>query len=133
MWEIRCSQAPSRRSPQRLCLTLIVATYEPPPAVPADPENAAKHAQLAVDAAWNVDHVRLDYSPQSLAEVDRIVLPFPHSFREASFWILSRHGNRPGACSRQVFFSNPLTGPFPCANVLSLLSAGLALAQPTRG
>ncbi len=28
---------------------------------------------MAADAAWNVDHVRLDYSPQSLAEVDRIV------------------------------------------------------------
>ncbi len=40
---------------------------------PPTPENAAALAQLAVDAARNVDHVELDYSPQSLAEVDRIV------------------------------------------------------------
>jgi hypothetical protein len=40
------------------------------------PENAAAHAQLAVDAARNVDHVELDYSPQSLAEVDRILGKF---------------------------------------------------------
>jgi len=40
---------------------------------PPTPENAGKHAQLAAAAAWNVDHVKLDYSPQSLAEVDRIV------------------------------------------------------------
>lgn len=40
---------------------------------PPTPENAAAHAQLAVDAARNVDHVELDYSPQSLAEVDRIL------------------------------------------------------------
>ena len=41
--------------------------------LPPTPENAAKHAQLAADAAWNVDHVKLDYSPESLAEVDSIV------------------------------------------------------------
>jgi hypothetical protein len=40
------------------------------------PENAAAHAQLAVDAARNVDRVALDYSPQSLAEVDRIIGKF---------------------------------------------------------
>ena len=40
------------------------------------PENAAAHAQLAVDAARNVDHVELDYSPQSLSEVDRILGKF---------------------------------------------------------
>ena len=40
------------------------------------PENAAAHAQLAVDAARNVDRVELDYSPQSLAEVDRIIGKF---------------------------------------------------------
>lgn len=40
------------------------------------PENAAAHAQLAVDAARNVDRIELDYSPQSLAEVDRILGKF---------------------------------------------------------
>jgi len=40
------------------------------------PENAAAHAQLAVDAARNVDRVELDYSPQSLADVDRILGKF---------------------------------------------------------
>ena len=43
---------------------------------PPTPENAAAHAQLAVDAARNVDHVQLDYSPQSLVEVDRILGKF---------------------------------------------------------
>src|SRR5436190_21792670 len=43
---------------------------------PPTPENAAAHAQLAVDAARNVDRVELDYSPQSLAEVDRILSKF---------------------------------------------------------
>jgi hypothetical protein len=37
------------------------------------PENAGALAQLAVDAAWNVDRVELDYSPQSLAQVDGIL------------------------------------------------------------
>jgi len=40
------------------------------------PENAAALAQLAVDAARNVDRLELDYSPQSLAEVDRILGKF---------------------------------------------------------
>ena len=40
------------------------------------PENAAAHAQLAVDAARNVDRVELDFSPQSLSEVDRILSKF---------------------------------------------------------
>jgi hypothetical protein len=40
---------------------------------PPTPENAAKHAQWAVEAACSIDHIKLDYSPQSLAEVDRIV------------------------------------------------------------
>jgi hypothetical protein len=40
------------------------------------PENAAALAQLAVDAARDVEHVELDYSPQSLAEVDRILGKF---------------------------------------------------------
>jgi hypothetical protein len=43
---------------------------------PPTPENGAAHAQLAVDAAWNVDRVELDYSPQSLADVDRILGKF---------------------------------------------------------
>jgi hypothetical protein len=40
---------------------------------PPTRENAKKHAQLAADAAWNVDHVKLDYSPRSLSELDRII------------------------------------------------------------
>jgi hypothetical protein len=40
---------------------------------PPTPENAAKHAQVAVDAVWNVDRLKLDFSPQSLAAADRIV------------------------------------------------------------
>ena len=43
---------------------------------PPTPENAAAYAQLAVDGARNVDRVELDFSPQSLAEVDRIVGKF---------------------------------------------------------
>ena len=43
---------------------------------PPTPENAAAHAQLAVDAARNVDRVELNYSPQSLPEVDRIICKF---------------------------------------------------------
>jgi hypothetical protein len=43
---------------------------------PPTPENAAAHAQLAVDAARDVDRIDLDYSPQSLADVDRIVGKF---------------------------------------------------------
>jgi hypothetical protein len=43
---------------------------------PPTPEFAATHAQLAVDAARNIDHVHLDYSPASLGEVDRILGKF---------------------------------------------------------
>ena len=35
-----------------------------------------RHAQLAVDAARNVDGVDLDFSPNSLSEVDRIIGSF---------------------------------------------------------
>lgn len=47
---------------------------------PPTPENAAALAQLAVDAAWNVDSIELDYSPRSLTEVDGIIGKF-HSER----------------------------------------------------
>ena len=40
---------------------------------PPTPENASKHAQIAVDAALDVERIKLDYSPESLANVDRIV------------------------------------------------------------
>ncbi|EEF60143.1 hypothetical protein [Pedosphaera parvula] len=40
---------------------------------PPTPENAAALAQLAVDAARNVDSIELDYSPRSLADVDGII------------------------------------------------------------
>lgn len=40
---------------------------------PPTPENAAKLAELAVQAARNVDGIELDYSPKSLASVDRIL------------------------------------------------------------
>ena len=40
---------------------------------PPTPEYGTKHAQFAADAAWNIAHIKLDYSPDSLAEVDRIV------------------------------------------------------------
>lgn len=43
---------------------------------PPTPEFAAIHAQIAVDAARDIDHVALDYSPASLAEVDRILGKF---------------------------------------------------------
>lgn len=43
---------------------------------PPTPEYAAKHAQLAVEAARNVDCITLDYTPQSLREIDRIVNGF---------------------------------------------------------
>lgn len=47
---------------------------------PPTPENAAALAQLAVDAAQNVDSIELDYSPQSLKDVDGILGKF-HSER----------------------------------------------------
>src|SRR5258707_601806 len=40
---------------------------------PPTPENAAKHAQLAADAARDVEGITLDFSPQSLTNIDRIV------------------------------------------------------------
>ena len=40
---------------------------------PPTPEFAAKHAELAVAAALNVEQITLDYSPKSLADVDGIV------------------------------------------------------------
>jgi len=43
---------------------------------PPTPEFAATHAKLAVDAARDIDHVALDYSPASLTEVDRILGKF---------------------------------------------------------
>jgi hypothetical protein len=43
---------------------------------PPTPENAARHAQTAVDAARNVDGINLDFSPESLSEVDRIIGSF---------------------------------------------------------
>jgi len=43
---------------------------------PPTPEFAPAHAQIAVDAARDIDHVTLDYSPASLAEVDRILGKF---------------------------------------------------------
>ena len=43
---------------------------------PPTPQHAARHAQIAVDAARNVTAVHLDYSPESLAEVDKIVGAF---------------------------------------------------------
>jgi hypothetical protein len=43
---------------------------------PPTPENAARHAQLAVDAARNVDGITLDFSPKTLKEVDRIIGSF---------------------------------------------------------
>jgi len=43
---------------------------------PPTPENAAKLAQLAVEAAKKVDGIDLDYSPRSLASVDQILGKF---------------------------------------------------------
>jgi hypothetical protein len=43
---------------------------------PPLPEYAAKHAQIAVDATRVVTGADLDYSPGSLAEVDRIIMGF---------------------------------------------------------
>jgi hypothetical protein len=43
---------------------------------PPTPENAAALAELAVKAAWNVDSIELDYSPESLKQVDRILGKF---------------------------------------------------------
>jgi hypothetical protein len=43
---------------------------------PPIPEYAAKHAQLAVEAARNVDAIDLDYSPKSLAQIDHIITRF---------------------------------------------------------
>src|SRR5678810_149363 len=40
---------------------------------PPTPEHAVKHAQAAVEAAWNVEGIRLDYSPESLTQVDRVL------------------------------------------------------------
>lgn len=43
---------------------------------PPTPEHAARHAQIAVDAARNVDGIELDFSPASLSHVDRIIGAF---------------------------------------------------------
>ena len=43
---------------------------------PPVPENAAALAQKAVDAVRNVDGISLDYSPESLKQVDRVILRF---------------------------------------------------------
>lgn len=40
---------------------------------PPTPEHAAKLAQISVDTARHVDNVHLDYTPASLAEVDKIL------------------------------------------------------------
>src|SRR4051794_18671921 len=40
---------------------------------PPTPENAAKHALLAVECVRDIEGVALDYSPRSLATIDRIV------------------------------------------------------------
>lgn len=47
---------------------------------PPIPENAARHAELAANAAWNVDRIKLDFSPRSLTDVDAIIVKF-HSQR----------------------------------------------------
>jgi hypothetical protein len=43
---------------------------------PPTPEYATRHAQIAVDAARNVEGIELDFSPESLPEVDRIIGAF---------------------------------------------------------
>ena len=43
---------------------------------PPTPEHAAKHADRAVNAAWQVDKIKLDYSAESLARVDEIMCRF---------------------------------------------------------
>ena len=43
---------------------------------PPTPEFAAEHAEVAVAAVKDVDNVVLDYSPQSLAVIDRIIQSF---------------------------------------------------------
>lgn len=43
---------------------------------PLTPDYASRHAQIAVDAARDVEGVELDYSPESLIKVDRIVAGF---------------------------------------------------------
>ena len=43
---------------------------------PPEPKHAVQLAELAVAAARNVDKVELDYSPQSLTAVDRILESF---------------------------------------------------------
>lgn len=40
---------------------------------PATPEGAPQHAQMAVEAAQNISQLNLDYSPESLAQVDQII------------------------------------------------------------
>jgi hypothetical protein len=54
---------------------------------PPTPEHAVKHAQIAVDAAWNAEQIQLDFAPQSLAHVDRIIGHF-HAQRLSSEQIL---------------------------------------------
>ena len=43
---------------------------------PPTPEFAAKHADVAVTAVKEVEGIALDYSPQSLAVIDRIIQSF---------------------------------------------------------
>jgi hypothetical protein len=44
--------------------------------LPPNPEYAAQHAQIAADAARDVDDVHLDYSVASISEVDKIIARF---------------------------------------------------------
>ena len=67
---------------------------------PPTPGFAAQHSQIAVDAARNVSGIDLDYSPQSLNLVDRIILGFhfrraypqPNRRNGFHFWLLYRRG-----------------------------------------
>jgi hypothetical protein len=43
---------------------------------PPSPEHAKQHAELVVEIAREVSQAHLDFSPASLAEVDRIVEGF---------------------------------------------------------
>jgi hypothetical protein len=62
---------PGKHSDDGNSLRLTLRLKRPP-----SPEYAAEHAQIAADAARDVDHVHLDYSVASIAEIDKIIARF---------------------------------------------------------
>jgi len=60
------------------CIAVSSSDADQPPTVLGDPTpaNASAYAQLAVEAVREIDGAVLDYEPESLKDIDRLVLSF---------------------------------------------------------